>query len=92
MYSLIITVESITAVAHLACDSALSAIKAYLQHTADSQVHDADYSIPSLIWPPPSCNRLLQAILHVPTPPHFPPISPPRCFWQLCGDSLCVSR
>ncbi|MDO7598032.1 MAG: hypothetical protein MUQ51_07555 [Pseudomonadota bacterium] len=53
MFSLIITVRSIAAVARLGCDGVLSAIKAYLQHTADNQVHDADYSIPSLIWPPP---------------------------------------
>lgn len=54
MFSLIITVQSIAAVARIGDDNrALSALRAYLQHMADNQVHDADYSIPSLIWPPP---------------------------------------
>lgn len=53
MFSLIITVRSIAAVARLGCDSVLSAIKAYLQHAANHRINDADYSIPSLIWPPP---------------------------------------
>ncbi len=54
MYSLIITVRSIAALARLGCEySVLAALRAYLQHTADNQVHDADYSVPSLVWPPP---------------------------------------
>lgn len=55
MFSLIITVQSIEAVARLTCEnSALTVFRSYLQYAVDNQFHDADYSIPSLIWPPPA--------------------------------------
>jgi hypothetical protein len=91
MYSLIITVRSIAALARLGCEnSVLAALRAYLQHTADNLVHDADYSVPSLIWPPPT-NGVL-AFIYVPIPQHYPPLSPSCCLQQLWRDSSCVLR
>jgi hypothetical protein len=91
MYSLIIAVQSIAAVGRLGCESSLlSALRAYLQHSPHNQIHDADYSVPSLIWPPPI--RCVFTLIYVPIPPHYPPLSPSCCLQQLWRDSSCVLR
>jgi len=53
MYSLIISVRSITAVARLCMKEINVHLNGYLKLLAQLQADD-DYSIPSLIWPPPN--------------------------------------
>jgi hypothetical protein len=51
MFSLILTIKSIQCISNL-CTEIKSKLLAYLSHTHLSLSGD-DYSIPSLIWPPP---------------------------------------
>ncbi len=50
MYSMIITVQSIVMIANFAIEHLL---KQYETQTESQFEQNADYSIPSLIWPPP---------------------------------------
>jgi|GEM_PF-3260887 len=81
MFSLIITVQSIAMNANLVL-AHLS--KQYAAQTETQLEQDADYAIPSLIWPPPS----KQSNVYPPRTPHYPPIITPRCPQQRLGDSL----
>lgn len=57
MFSLIITVQSIACIATL--ESVFSKLKSYQQDNVKTLHCDDDYSIPSLIWPPPSIHSFL---------------------------------
>lgn len=81
MFSLIITVECIRMAANVMLDNIS---KQYANQTEAQFEQDADYAIPSLIWPPPS----KQSNVYPPRTPHYPPIITPRCPQQRLGDSL----
>lgn len=64
MFSLIMTVQSIALVSRLCMSELKARLKSYLTQFVQIQADD-DYTIPSLIWPPPMLVRLTTILTRV---------------------------